>query len=53
MCPLRTPLFLGGADAISNLEIIEMDVYWHMMAALRRATRGFPAGSRLGGVDID
>lgn len=49
----RTPLFLGGEDIISNLEIIEMDVYWHLMAELRRTTRGLPTGTRIGGVDID
>lgn len=48
----RTPLFLGGADTISNLEIIEMDIYWHLMAELGRATRGLVTGIPVGGVDI-
>ncbi|MBT2516867.1 DUF1851 domain-containing protein [Streptomyces sp. ISL-90] len=49
----RTPLFLGGADTISNLEITEVDVYWHLMAELRAATQGLATGMRIRGVDFD
>ena len=35
----RTPLFLGGADDISNLEILDMGVYLHIMSELRQAAR--------------
>ncbi len=31
----RTPLFLGGEDALSNLEVSDIDVYWTIMGQLR------------------
>ena len=34
----RVPLFLGGRDDPSNLELSDLDVYWHLMGQLRRAT---------------
>ncbi|MCD2443706.1 DUF1851 domain-containing protein [Agromyces sp. SYSU K20354] len=49
----RTPLFVGGEDTISNLEITEMDVYWHLIAELRSTTRGVPPSSQIRRVDID
>lgn len=30
----KTPLFLGGVDDISNLELIDLDVYWHLSVQL-------------------
>ncbi|HWA59806.1 MAG TPA: T6SS immunity protein Tdi1 domain-containing protein [Caulobacteraceae bacterium] len=30
----RKPLFLGGADELSNLELSDIDVYWSLMAQM-------------------
>lgn len=30
----RQPLFLGGADDISNIEVIDLDVYWNIMSQI-------------------
>jgi len=30
----RKPLFLGGADELENLELSDLDVYWHLMGQL-------------------
>ena len=34
----KTPLFLGGSDTIENLEVSDMDVYWHLCGQLRQST---------------
>ncbi len=37
----KTPLFLSGADTVENLEVSDMDVYWHLCGELRRSiTKG-------------
>lgn len=41
----RKPLFLGGADEIENLELSDLDVYWHIMGQLIVKTRGAPQGT--------
>ena len=41
----RKPLFLGGSDEVENLEISDLDVYWHIMGQLIRKTRGLPEGT--------
>jgi len=37
----RKPLFLGGVDEVENLELSDLDVYWHLMGQLIEQTRGF------------
>jgi hypothetical protein len=39
------PLFLGGADELENLELSDLDVYWHLMGQLIAKTKGFPQGT--------
>lgn len=34
------PLFLGGADELSNLELTDLDVYWSLTGQLRVAALG-------------
>lgn len=34
------PLFLGGADDLGNLELIDLDVYWTLTGQLRTAAIG-------------
>ena len=48
----KVPLFLGGEDAISNLEITDIDVYWSLMGQLRLAARGLAPGTRIRDISI-
>jgi hypothetical protein len=41
----RKPLFLGGADELWNMELSDLDVYWHVVGQLVRETRGLPPGT--------
>ncbi len=43
----RTPLFLGGEDDLPNLELIDTDVYWHLVGQLILRTKGLAPGSRI------
>jgi len=48
----KLPLYLGGADDCSNLEISDFDVYWSISAQLLAKVRGLPPGARIGSVTI-
>ena len=41
----QKPLFLGGDDEVWNLELSDLDVYWHVIGQLVRKTRGLPPGT--------
>lgn len=41
----KKPLFLGGADEVSNLELSDIDVYWHVMGQLITKAKGLPPGT--------
>lgn len=41
----KKPLFLGGADELGNLELSDLDVYWHLMGQLITKYRGLPPGT--------
>ena len=43
----KKPLFLGGDDDLANLEIIDLDVYWHVTGQIAASARGKPEGSVL------
>jgi hypothetical protein len=43
----RKPLFLGGSDDVGNLEISDIDVYWHITGQLIRKTKGLPPGTKI------
>jgi hypothetical protein len=43
----RRPLFLGGNDDIDNLELLDLDVYWHIFGQLITKTRGLPIGTAI------
>jgi hypothetical protein len=36
----KKPLFLGGKDTIENIELSDIDVYWHIAGQLIRQVRG-------------
>ena len=46
----RVPLFLGGRDDVSNLEVSDLDVYWAMCSQLWRGVEGLPPGTPIAGV---
>ncbi len=48
----KTPLFLGGLDETSNLEVIDTEVYWSLAGQMLVATRNLPDGTRVSGFDI-
>ena len=48
----KNPLFLGGKDTVSNLEIVDIDVYWTLFGSLIRKTKGLPAGTRVGAIKL-
>jgi hypothetical protein len=43
----KVPLFLGGADDLSNLEVIDMSVYVHICGQLRAKTLSLPPGQTI------
>jgi hypothetical protein len=43
----RVPLFFGAPDDTSNLTMIDINVYWHIMGQLIPQTRDLPAGTRV------
>jgi hypothetical protein len=49
----KVPLFLNGIDSPENLELSDIDVYWHLMGQLIAKTRNLPPGTRIGQVTID
>jgi len=40
----KKPLFLVGVDDVENIELSDVDVYWHLMGQLIERTRGLPPG---------
>ncbi|KGN35043.1 hypothetical protein N802_02070 [Knoellia sinensis KCTC 19936] len=49
----QRPLFLGGDDAVANLEISDLDVYWTIMGQFRRQAKGLPKGTPITAVVRD
>jgi hypothetical protein len=48
----KVPLFLGGADTIENLELIELSIYVELCGQLRNKTRFLPPGVSIRGISI-
>ena len=48
----RKPLFLGGSDDLTNLEICDFEVYWSINAQLLAQVRDLPRGTVIGNVTI-
>jgi hypothetical protein len=46
------PLFLGGEDSIDNLEVIDMEVYWELLAQMRRQIDDLPEGTKIRSVTL-
>lgn len=49
----KVPLFLGGADALSNLEIIDLSVYVHVCGQLRTKTLLLLPGQTIGRISME
>ncbi|RFC50095.1 MAG: protein of unknown function (DUF1851) [Verrucomicrobia bacterium] len=43
----KVPLFLGGADAVDNLEVIDLEVYVEICGQLRRKARNLAPGQSI------
>lgn len=46
----KMPLLLGGLDQIDNMEVVDLEVYWHVSAQLLVQLRSLPEGSKIGSV---
>lgn len=49
----KVPLFLGGSDEVSELEVSDIDVYWSLSGQLRLATRDLPDGTSIRSASIE
>lgn len=48
----KRPLYLGGADDVTNLEVSDFDVYWTISAQLLAKVRDLPPGTPIGSISI-
>jgi hypothetical protein len=48
----KVPLFLNGVDKVDNLEVSDLDVYWHIMGQIREKIKHLPPGTRINNVKI-
>lgn len=44
----KKPLFLGGQDNVSNLELVDFEVYWAIAGQILDQVRGLPIGTKIG-----
>ena len=49
----RVPLFLNGSDTFENMELSDLDVYWHLMGELIVKTKHLRPGTKVGPATID
>jgi hypothetical protein len=49
----KVPLFLNGEDTFENMELSDLEVYWHLMGQLIVKTKGLRPGTRIGPVTIE
>ncbi|WP_439661622.1 T6SS immunity protein Tdi1 domain-containing protein [Lentzea sp. HUAS TT2] len=48
----KQPLFLGGAETVENLEVIDEEVYWSIHGQLWAQVKDLPEGTSISGVEI-
>lgn len=48
----KIPLFMGGKDTISNLEIIDIEVYWGICSQLLNKVKSLPPGKTIKDITI-
>ena len=49
----RVPLFLGGRDDVTNLELTDAEVYWSVTGQLVRQVQNLPPGTPIGSVTME
>ncbi|NUR02000.1 MAG: DUF1851 domain-containing protein [Streptomyces sp.] len=49
----KVPLFLGGSGEVDNLEVVDVEVYWSLLAQLRAGTKDLPPGAKISEIRID
>ena len=49
----RVSLFLNGADEFENMELSDLNVYWHLMGQLIVKTRNLRPGTGVGPVTTE
>ena len=50
---LTIPLQLGGSDTEENLEVVDFEVYWDLLAQIRASTHNSPVGASIRAVSIE
>jgi hypothetical protein len=50
---LIKPLFLGGASSLANMELVSLDVHWHIVGQILEQVRNLPEGTRIRDVTIE
>lgn len=48
----KVPLFLGGEGEVSNLEIVDAQVYWALLGQLKTGIKDLPPGAKVSEVSI-
>ena len=49
----KTPLFLGGKDELSNIEVSDIDVYWYLMTQIHEQVQCLEEGTIIGNFTIE
>ena len=49
----KTPLFLGGEDKLSNIEVSDIDVYWYLMTQIYEQVQSLEEGTVIGSFTVD
>jgi T6SS immunity protein Tdi1, C-terminal len=49
----KVPLFLNGEDTFENMELSDLEVYWHLMGQLIAKTTKLRPGTKVGPVTIE
>jgi hypothetical protein len=49
----RVPLFIGGEHTLENLEVTDLEVYWHVVGELRKKVSDLPPGTTIGAITIE
>lgn len=48
----RVPLFLGGADTVDNMSLVDWRVYWDLTGQIYRQVKDVPSGTRIRGAIV-
>lgn len=49
----RVPMFLGGNEEVSNMGLLDMEVYWDITTQLWQLARELPDGTKIGNVTLE